>query len=83
MAQQDREAKNTQARIEKAFPPTVVGLNCCHGSTSEVRLLADENIDPLASAALPIAALLNDLVLIADASTADEWVDQIVYLPLS
>lgn len=36
----------------------------------------------LASAALPIAVLLDDLALIAVASTADDWVDQIVYLPL-
>lgn len=36
----------------------------------------------LASAALPIAVLLDDLALIAVASTSDGWVDQIVYLPL-
>lgn len=36
----------------------------------------------VASSTLAIAVLLNDLTLIIEASSAEDWINQIVYLPL-
>jgi Domain of unknown function (DUF5615) len=36
----------------------------------------------LAAKVLPMAVVIDELALIAEASGADDWVDQVVYLPL-
>jgi hypothetical protein len=36
----------------------------------------------LAAKALPMAVVIDELALIAEASDSEDWVDQVVYLPL-
>jgi len=47
-----------------------------------MKLLADENFDGRVVRAILRKVVVDDLLMLADASLADEWEGQVIYLPL-